>query len=154
MISEIINNNPNTQKLYYSNFFHQDEYRKNICRFIISTRLISLYFLWKKRKEINKPRMKTYDKLGNFLPLRTFITFTNFGNLLALIWFSFNHTNSGRLYVTIYNILFIITFGFWAVIYPKLTQTSNQKLHTLKQKSGPIFFYFFGIFTTTNILNE
>jgi len=108
--------------------------------FIVSFRLISLYFTWKQRKELNKNPMNTYDQLGDWLPMRSLFTYTNYSNFLALIWFINKKTHCKEYYLSMYTCLFITTFGFWTVVYPKMRITSYRLYNLIIETAnhGPI----------------
>jgi hypothetical protein len=126
MLSDIIkkNNLYNFSHLYNIQQYHYRRYK--MVNFIMAFRLISLYFTWKQRKELNKSPMNTYDQLGDWLPIRAFFTYTNYSNFLALFWFLTKKTHCKEYYLAMYTCLFITTAGFWTVVYPKMRVTSYR----------------------------
>lgn len=139
MLSDIINNNLyNFNSLYNIQQFHYRRYK--MINFIISFRLISIYFNWKQRKELNKKPMNTYDLLGEWLPIRSLFTYTNYSNFLALFWFLNRHTHCKEYFLAMYTCLFITTAGFWSVVYPKMRITSYRMYDLIIETAnhGPI----------------
>lgn len=130
MLLEILKNNNlysyNLSNNLSNNILNFDYMRYKMINFIISFRLISLYFNWKQRKELNKKPMNTYDQLGDWLPIRSLFTYTNYSNFLALFWYLSKNIHSREYYLSMYTCLFITTAGFWIVVYPKMRVTSYR----------------------------